>query len=204
MQSLTNFLGWLPGVMPRKASEDIYQNKVLSPNARRDIHARNSSLLDTVMLIGPDAAAELLAAYKERRLPMKRGGKVQEAPDAEAYVLEAEKWRGQIAERRRREDCMKDVSLVRESDFDDNRLMDRIFFAHAGKGAGTLMLAGIEVTKSLRGFSSNSGKSTGWQATFVWTGSDGVRRSSGSTLPPEAFNRRNDEERNWGLHESRL
>ena len=201
MQSLTDFLGLLPGVMPRKASDAIYQDDILSPDARRDIHARNSSFLDTVKLVGPDAAAELLAAYKDRRLPMKRGAKVQEAPDAEAYVIEAEKWREELAERRRREDCLKDISLVRESDFGDNRLMDRVFFAHAGKGPGTLALAGIEVTKSLRGFSSNSGKSTGWQSTFSWTGSDGVRRSSGSPLPSEAFNRRNDEDRDWGLHE---
>lgn len=201
MQSLTYFLGLLPGVMPRKASEAIYQNEVLSSGARRDIHSRDLNLLDTVMLVGPDAAAELLAAYKERRLPMKRGAKVQEAPEAEAYVLQAETWRDQIAERRRRDDCLKDITLVRESDFNDNRLMDRIFFAHAGKGSGTLTLAGIQVTKSLRGFSSNSGKTTGWQATFSWIGNDGVRHDSGSALPPEAFNRRNDEERNWGLHE---
>ncbi len=201
MRSLTEFLKSLPGVMPIKAADAIYYDHVLSDEARRDIYARSSSYLDNVRLVGPDAAAALLAAYRDGRLPMKRGAKVQEAPEAEAYVVEAEKWRAENAERRRREECLKNIALVRERDFADHRFMDGVFFAHLGKGGGMLTIAGIEVTKSLRGFSSNSRKTTGWQVTFSWTGSDGVRRSSGSELPPEAYNRGNDEERNWGLHE---
>lgn len=199
MRSLTTFLAWLPGVMPRKASTLIYHSDFLSKDARRDLHARDSGFLDTVMLVGPDAAAAILSAYKQRQLPMKRGMSVLDAPDAEAYLLEAEMFREQISEKRRRTGCAADISLVRESDFNDHQLMNEIFFANAGKGPGKLTLAGIEVHKDIAGYKSNSGKSTGWNVTFSWTGSDGERRSAASGRPSEAFNRRNDEERNWGL-----
>ncbi|WP_261319102.1 hypothetical protein [Rhizobium leguminosarum] len=132
---------------------------------------------------------------------MQRGQKVEVAPEAEAYLRDAEPLREEIRERKRRKDCVDDVSLVRERDFLDHHLMNRIFYKNAGPGPGGMTLAGIEVSKDLRGFSSNSGKSTGYEYSFTWTGSDGVRRSSGSGLPSEAFNRRNDEKRNWGLYE---
>ncbi len=83
MRSLTEFLKSLPGVMPIKAADAIYYDHVLSDEARRDIYARSSSYLDNVRLVGPDAAAALLAAYRDGRLPMKRGAKVQGAPEAE-------------------------------------------------------------------------------------------------------------------------
>ncbi len=79
--------------------------------------------------------------------------------------------------------------------------MNRIFFKNSGPGPSRLTLAGIVVSKDIRSFSSNSRKSTGCESTFTWTGSDGVAHSSGSGLSSEAFNRRNDENRNWGLHE---
>jgi len=63
-----------------------------------------------------------------------------------------------------------------------------------------MALAGITVQKQVIGYRSNSGKSTGWRVRFEWTGSDGQKRHS-ETIPPEADNRRNDPERNWGLYE---
>jgi hypothetical protein len=132
---------------------------------------------------------------------MQRGKTAKDATEAEAYVHDAEPLREEIRERKRRKDCVNDVTLVRESDFYDHHLMNRIFFKGAGPGPGSLTLAGIVVSKNIRSFSSNSGQSTGYESTFTWRGSDGVAHSSGSGLPSEAFNRRNDERRNWGLHE---
>lgn len=63
-----------------------------------------------------------------------------------------------------------------------------------------MFLAGITVHKTVHAYKSNSGKSTGWLVRFSWTGSDGERRYSES-VPPEADNRRNDPNRNWGLYE---
>ncbi|MDX0559434.1 hypothetical protein GOC96_16025 [Sinorhizobium medicae] len=201
MQSVTEFLKSLPGVAPRKAYTLVMEKDLLSRELRRDLHSRSDSIFDLVTVVGPDAAAAILQAYKDGLLPMQRGKTVKDAPEAEAYVHDSESLREEIRERKRRKDCVGDVSLVREIDFHDHHLMNSIFFKNAGPGPGRLTLAEIEVDKDIRSFSSNSGKSTGYESTFTWTGSDGVKRSSGSGLPSEAFNRRNDEERNWGLHE---
>jgi len=201
MRSITEFLKSLPGVAPRKAYSVVLEGDLLSKELKRDLHPRSDSLFDLVTVVGPDAAAAILQAYKGGMLPMQKGKSPSSAPDAEAYVHDAEPLREEIGERRRRKDCVDDVSLVRESDFHDHHLMNRIFFKNAGPGPGTLTLAGIPVHKDIRSFASNSGKTTGYESTFTWTGSDGIARSSGSGLPSEAFNRRNDEERNWGLHE---
>lgn len=201
MQSVSEFLKSLPGVAPRKAYTLVMEGDLLSKELKRDLHPRSDSLFDLVTVLGPDAAAAILQAYKDGMLPMQRGKTPSHASEAEAYVNDAEPLREEIRERRRKKDCVDDVSLVRESDFHDHHLMNRIFFKNSGPGPGSLTLAGIVVSKDIRSFSSNSGKSTGYESTFTWTGSDGVAHSSGSGLPSEAFNRRNDENRNWGLHE---
>lgn len=174
---------------------------LLSNEEMRDIFLRSDNILDTVYVVGPDAASAILAAYNAGKLPMKPGEPVSEAPIAEQYLENVDSLRAQIAERRRKEACVNDMSLVEERDFFDNRLLDRIFWSNAPNGKGMLTLAGIEVTKTVQGYSSNSGKSNGYEVTFHWVGSDGVSRSSGTGKPSEAFNRRNDEARNWGLHE---
>ncbi|MBP2460474.1 MULTISPECIES: hypothetical protein [unclassified Rhizobium] len=201
MRSLTDFIKMLPGVKPRKTRSLILDGDLLSTAEKRDIFYRGDGIFDTVQVVGPDAAVAILLAYRENRLPMDQGENVREAPEAERYLEQSDTLRTQIAERRRRDACVKDISLVEERDFLDNRLLDRIFWANAPKGKGTLTLAGIAVTKTFHGYSSNSGKSTGYEVTFHWVGSDGEARSSGTGKPPEADNRRNDEDRNWGLHE---
>jgi hypothetical protein len=201
MQSVSEFLKALPGVAPRKAYTLVMEGDLLSKELKRDLHPRSDSLFDLVTVVGPDAAAAILQAYKDGLLPMQRGKTPSYASEAEVYVHDAEPLREEIRERKRRKDCVEDVSLVLESDFHDHHLMNRIFFKNFGPGQGSLTLAGIVVHKDIQSFSSNSGKTTGYESTFTWTGSDGIARSSGSGLPSEAFNRRNDEKRNWGLHE---
>ncbi|MDX8465736.1 hypothetical protein RFM26_08575 [Mesorhizobium sp. VK23B] len=120
--------------------------------------------------------------------------------EAEAYLSEAPRHRQTIAERQRLKRALSDPSVLTESDLENYRLLDSVFFALKGPGEGTLVLAGIQVTKSLAGYSSNSGMTTGWQVTFSWTGSDG-RGWLIKKVPSEASNRRNDPERNWGLYE---
>lgn len=200
MRSLTNFLTDLPGVMPNKTRRLILEGDLLSKAERADIHSRDRSLLDLVVEVGPDAAAAILAAYKRGDLPMRRGKKPGEAPAAEAYVAMGDSLREQIAERRRKEQAVRDPSLIVESDLIDHRLIDRVFMHNIGSGSGSMVLAGITVRKQVTGYKSNSGKSTGWRVRFDWTGSDGKPRHS-EVSPPEADNRRNDPDRNWGLYE---
>ena len=198
MRSLTDFLADLPGIMPRKARKLILEGDLLGPDLKSDIHERGDSFIDFVLEVGPDAAAAIVAAYKDERLPMQRGALPSAAPRAEEYVAGGDELRAQIAEKKRCEDAIKDPSLIKESDLSDDRLIDRVFVEQLGLKPGTLILDGISVSKTLARYSSNSGKSHGWGVTFTWTGSDGVKRTSGRT-PPEADNRRNDEERSWGL-----
>lgn len=198
MRSLTDFLKILPGVMPRKGYEAVLKGDLLSAAELADVHTRDN--LYATREVGPDAAAAILAAYRAGRLPMKARTVPGEAPEAEAYLAQRETLLAQIAERKRRDDALRDPGVVREADFADDRFLDAVFHRHAGEGATSMTLDGILVTKTLARHPSNSGKSHGWAVTFSWTGTDGRRRSSGSQ-PPEATNRRNDAERNWGLHE---
>jgi len=198
VRSLTDFLNDLPGVMTRKARRLLLQGDLLGKMEKADIHPRNQSLLDTVVVVGPDAAAAILAAYGNGRLPMRRGREPVEAPEATAYLAQAEGLRKEIAERLRRGRAIGDPSLIVESDLTDHRFIDAVFIKNFGKGPGTMMLAGIAVTKSIAGYKTNSGKNTGWAVQFQWTGSDGQPRTTGWT-PPKAENRRNDAVRDWGL-----
>ncbi|MDX8461977.1 hypothetical protein [Mesorhizobium humile] len=68
MRSLTDFLADLPGVMPRNARKLILDGSLLSQAERADIHSRDRSFLDLVLEVGPDAAAAILATYREGRL----------------------------------------------------------------------------------------------------------------------------------------
>lgn len=199
MMSLTDFIDTLPNVMPRKARKLILEGDILSRDERSDIHHRDS-IFDFVVDVGPDAATAILAAYKSERLPMNKRTRPEAAPQAEAYLATADCLRKQIAEKRRRVSAIKDPSLIVEADLDDHRLIDSIFMANHGPGSGTMTLAGIVIHKQLSGYKTNSGKNTGWRVRFDWVGSDGIARSS-EVVPPEADNRRNDSQRNWGLHE---
>ncbi|WP_432343888.1 hypothetical protein WMC41_13465 [Shinella yambaruensis] len=201
MISLTDFVKSLPGVRPIKARKLILDGDILTSDERRDIFTerRGDFFVDC---IGPDAAAAILAAYRTSRLPMDRGTSISDTPSAERYLENADALREQIADRRRKEAALKDISFVEERDFQDNRFLDTIFWKQFPKGGeATLVLAGIAVTKTVQSYPSNSGKSRGNEVTFYWTGSDGEKRFSGTGKPPEASNRRNDADRNWGLHE---
>lgn len=197
MKSLTDFLACLPGLMPRKSRDAVLSEGFLPEAARADMHERDACW-GPVTEVGPDAAQAILDAYRDGRLPMKRGERPAEAPAAEAYLARREALAREISERDRRARALKDASLVTEADLADHRFVDAPFHAHAGAGSSSLRLAGVEVTKTLARYPSNSGKSHGWGVSFAWTGSDGVPRGS-SSLPPEAGNRRNDAERDWGL-----
>ncbi|RUW54125.1 hypothetical protein EOA32_06745 [Mesorhizobium sp. M1A.F.Ca.ET.072.01.1.1] len=115
MRSLTDFLAGLPGIMPIKTRRLVLEGDVLSEAERADIYMRERHWLDLVLEVGPDAAAAILLAYKNGRLPMKRGCTPTNAPEAEAYLV-GDKLREQLAERRRRAQAVKNPSLILERD----------------------------------------------------------------------------------------
>jgi hypothetical protein len=78
--------------------------------------------------------------------------------------------------------------------------LNKLFWDRQVRRDGTLVVGGVTVTKHLRRYTSNSGKSSEWEVSFTWVDVAGkpqkvIRESSYSS------NRRNDPERNWGLHE---
>lgn len=200
MLSLSNFLKALSGIAPLKARAAILTGDAITAEERKDIYLREHGLY-LVECVGPDAAAAILAAYQAGSLPMKKSSlQPALAPAAEAYLARDAELRAEIAERQRRDLAAKDPSLVLERDFWDHSLMNEVFFKGLGKGGGSMTLAGIAVTKSLLSYQSNSGKSTSWKVSFSWVGSDGKHHVNDNN-PAFAANRRNDPDRNWGLHE---
>ncbi len=63
---------------------------------------------------------------------------------------------------------------------------------------GSLVVDGIEVTKRLTRYTSNSRKRYDWRVTFSWVDSDGEPKSVTKESMYEK-NRSNDPNRNWGL-----
>lgn len=73
-------------------------------------------------------------------------------------------------------------------------------FHEAGIKNGSLNVDGFTVTKHLRRYTSNSGKSWDWEVTFTWINE---RDETEVVTKPSQYkgNRRNDADRNWGLPE---
>ena len=71
-------------------------------------------------------------------------------------------------------------------------------FWDAGIKNGSLVVDGVEVTKTLTRYTSNSRKSDDWEVTFSWLNADGMRQS----VTKESLYKKNcsnDPDRNWGL-----
>ncbi|SMN17585.1 hypothetical protein CRYPA_859 [uncultured Candidatus Thioglobus sp.] len=81
-------------------------------------------------------------------------------------------------------------------------LLNDIFIKHIGfkSGSYSMSIGSVDVTKSVLMYTSNSGKSRDGKVTFTWVDLDG---NNHKLEKPSYYsdNRRNDPERNWGLHE---
>ncbi len=75
-------------------------------------------------------------------------------------------------------------------------LLEAAFWEHHGPGDGTLLIGGIEVTKTVTPYRSNSGKSTSYKVTFTFE----IGGEARSMMKASRFegNRRNDPNRSWG------
>lgn len=75
--------------------------------------------------------------------------------------------------------------------------LNQIFW-EAGIKNGSMQVDGIEVTKTLTRYTSNSRKSYDWDVEFTWEDGDGKRRSAVKESRYKK-NRSNDPDRNFGL-----
>lgn len=175
---------------------------VMTPATLEDIFGDRSGR----QRVTPRGALLLLALYERGALPCRGApGQPNEklcayAASEEALIAMAnEEQAAREARRQQRAALVNDPSLVTEAEFEYG-LLNEIFFERFGGfvGSKVMPIGGIEVTKSVAIYRSNSGRSQDSAVSFTWVGSDGQHRELDKSSR-YAGNRRNDEERNWGL-----
>lgn len=97
MKKLSWVLDRLPGVRPRLVSVAIKNGAV--PGAMDDMHFLHGDLGPS-MLVGPDAARLIIAAYRRGELSMEAGVHPEEAPPADQYLVDEIKLRAEASKHR--------------------------------------------------------------------------------------------------------
>lgn len=165
-------------------------------------------LISDTKRVYPWAAEAFKRLYEGGALPMIKGRSPGTSDKIDAYIKEAEigfqqeeaERLAEIAKIKQRRDYIEHPDTVPEREFRLSLLND-IFFKHKGGGSHTMMIGGLTVNKSLLGgYSSNSGKSRDWSYNYTWTSADGTKKVI-SRESDFQHNRRNDADRNYGLHE---
>lgn len=156
----------------------------------------------------PQGAQLLLSLYADKALPM-TGPPGEPAETLVAYaadgrsfreVNEAERARARIT-REARAALLSDPSGVSLDSLTPELVNDFFFFHGKNKmGHATMMIGGVEVSRTVLLYKSNSGATRGYSVELRWKGPDGAEVVHKQSTPYEA-NRRNDAERNWGLPE---
>jgi len=194
---------------PKRIGERKYNNREIDEIC----HEEENDFGNVTICTSPVGAKLVLEMYQNGYLPMK--SKAGDAvPDQKLidYITREESYKQdekvhklemrkviqqQKKAQERRNMLIEHPETVQESDFTYSLLND-IFFYHHGKGEATLNIGGIDVTKSLYLYFSNSRKSRSWEVSYSWTSPNGEQRE----LRKESqykYNRYNDEDRNWGL-----
>jgi hypothetical protein len=156
----------------------------------------------------PEGAALIARLYREGAFELRKKSDVPgEATELDLLAASRTELEAKTAARRAerqaeaeaKQALLADPAQIREEEFTWS-LLNSVFAQHVGYGgsAHTLEVGGIPVSKSVRRFESNSGKSGDFEVSFSWTGADGEQH----TLVRESHyrdNRRNDPDRNYGL-----
>jgi len=201
----------LPGVKPRllqnRLREALVRGEGLTLGAEQVTHGELRELFVTayrglyeVYVVSPKGARILVRLY--------RAG-VLETPPKEVstellkYLDSEDALRAKAQARRDRErayrEKVENPESITESEFTFS-LLNEVFWKQGLKGDSSMVLDGITVTKSVTPYLSNSGKSRDFRVAFSWVGRDGKRHCAEKPSIYEG-NRRNDEERNFGLPE---
>jgi hypothetical protein len=163
----------------------------------------DSGYYGTVERVSPAGARLLVRLYLAHDLDMSGKSAGTVSPEVQAYC-ESEADLVKMAQDRKAAKAAFDARLNDPASFTESEftfsVLNGLFWRHGGASLKSLTVGGIEVSKNLVPYSSNSGKTRDFRVSFHWTGSDGVKRESVKESSFES-NRRNDEERNWGLPE---
>lgn len=160
MKKLSWILDRLPGVRPRLASVAIKNGAV--PGAMDDMHFLHGDLGPS-MLVGPDAARLIVAAYRRGELPMEARANPSDAPEADAYLAD---------EARLRAEASKHRSARAASDpFSDWRAMEEVFRRAGHPVAAELHVSGVRVERMTGGERDPRPD----RIRFAWADADGGR-----------------------------
>jgi len=201
----------LPGVKPRllqnRLREAYYQGEGLQLGTEQVSHEELRELFLTayrghypVDVVSPKGAHTLVRLY--------RAG-VLETPPKEVsaelldYIESEDALRTKVQARQDRErayrEKIENPESINESEFTFS-LLNEVFWRQGLTGDSSMVLDGITVTKSVTLYFSNSGKNRDFRVVFSWVGRDGKHHCA-EKPSIYARNRRNDEERNFGLPE---
>jgi hypothetical protein len=155
-------------------------------------------------VVSPAGARLLVELYRSGALDLQPRKRPEPISDAlQAYCNSESQLHEKARERKAKRDVhqryVEDPTTLPESEFSYG-LLNAIFWKHLGEGNGSLVIGGREVTKSLKAYTSNSGKSRDFNVQFRWTSANGASHELERQSLYED-NRRNDEDRNWGLPE---
>jgi hypothetical protein len=158
--------------------------------------------------ISPNGAQILMRLYGAGGLPMK--GAIETVdPKLVAYAADNRDHRDiRMAENARleamresRHTLLSNPNAIPLASLTEE-LVNELFFFHSKNHTGvqTMRISGVEVTRTVSKYSSNSGKTSRYEVTLKWMGENGqpvvYKRDT-----PFSSNRRNDAERNRGLPE---
>lgn len=162
-----------------------------------------SGYYGTTERVSPAGAACLVRLYEEQALEMTGKGRGEVSEELLAYCDSEPALRAKVQARKEAK-AAYEAKLADPTSFTENEftftLLNDLFWRHVGKEGRSLTVGDVEVHKNVVPFRSNSGKTTDFRVSFHWTGADGMRHEQVKSSEYES-NRRNDEERNWGLPE---
>lgn len=156
----------------------------------------------------PQGAQLLLSLYADRVLPMSgppgepAEALVGYAADGRGFreLHDAERTRARI-KREAKEALLSDPAAISPDALTPELVNDFFFFHGKNKmGHETMEIGGLEVSRTVQLYKSNSGSKRGYSVELRWKSPDGGEVVH-KQRTPFADNRRNDADRNWGLPE---
>jgi hypothetical protein len=226
-KTLSSILKLLPEVKPnllKQYLKEIAYGELIKLSPSEKLIKKNISEIfiettdgsyyeNNIVVISPQGAQIIADAYLAGNFDSFMKSKKQTNPDITnilKYVASdkeiQETYNNYISElceeEERFQNLIRHPNKVKEEEFTAS-LLNAIFINKYGykQGVDTMLIGGIEVTKEVQSFRSNSRKSTDYSVTVSWTGSNGKYNELPIRNSSYEFNRSNDEKRNWGLPE---
>ena len=191
---------------------DVYQI-----NIRKDFSLTSKDLVHilydngySAVKVTPEGAGIIINAYQKGLFELKLHKYIE---PVSCEIIEYSKSRESIFKRQKVDEAKRTEEkkqykglLINPQSIDPDKftysLLNDVFIEHFGLrcGSNSIKIGGIFVTKSVYMYTSNSGKTKDSNVIFSWKNENGEDKKL-EKYSDFSQNRRNDPERNWGLHE---